>query len=365
MACAGGEDQWVLLVEFRLAVGAHRRLLEVGQRLLPPGCQQRRPQLDSAGRRVESHLAVGALLALLELAVVELGVDPVELAGLVVGDAGLLDEVGEVLLKRFTWPEVLVPAAAELPVDLEVVFRFAHRLAGLVGVLDVVPHRAQALALWVEAQRQHDVAVCHECRRHEAVDAHDELAVSKTFLDAGLGVLRAASERVGRLDPCRADLERTSGDQLVDHGVRLALAHAGVGDHLVVGADALFLLLGGEDLAGIGRQPNLGVVRVVHGDHAAGDVDLAGDAPQVAQRLGSSDALQVHVDGQAPLHGSRLLRHVLRSSDDVFLVKPGDLRCPVEVVGLASLLVLLEAVAPFLDELVVIEVVLHDVFAHG
>ena len=118
VARAGGEDQWVLLVEFRLAVGAHRRLLEVGQRLLPPGCQQRRPQLDAAGRCVESHLAVGALLALLELAIVELGVDPVELAGLVVGDAGLLDEVGEVLLKRFTWPEVLVPAAAELPVDL-------------------------------------------------------------------------------------------------------------------------------------------------------------------------------------------------------------------------------------------------------
>ena len=161
------------------------------------------------------------------------------------------------------------------------------------------------------------------------------------------------------------NLERAAGDQLVDHRVGLTLNHAGVRDHLVGRTDALLLLLRGEDLARIWRQPNFGVVRVVNRDHAARSVNLTGDAPQVVNSLGGGDALEVHVEREAPLDCGGLLGHLLGSLDDVFLVEPGHFSGPVEIVGLDGLIVLVKAIAPQFDEFLVVELFLDDVLAHG
>ncbi len=117
--------------------------------------------------------------------------------------------------------------------------------------------------------------------------------------------------------------------------------------------------------AGVGRVPRLDVERLVHRHHAARDVDLPRDGPQVDDRGRARKALHGHVERQAPLHRGWLLGHHLGSPLDLLRGHPGDLGGTLERPFARGLVVLLEAVAPVLHELVVVQVVLHDVLAHG
>lgn len=103
-------------------------------------------------------------------------------------------------------------------------------------------------------------------------------------------------------------------------------------------------------------------------NHAARHVDVAGDLEERRKRLARGDGLLAHVGRDAPLHDPAIcLGHHAGNLGDPVLGYPGDLLGTLEGVGCDRLGELLETVAPLLDEIVIVDVLLdHDAqHAHG
>lgn len=101
-------------------------------------------------------------------------------------------------------------------------------------------------------------------------------------------------------------------------------------------------------------------------DHAARALHVARDLPEGEDGLACGHGLAGHVDRHAPLQRGvlRVAQHT-GGSHDLLLGHPGDLGDALGVELGGALGKLLEAVAPLVDELVIVEVFLDDDLHHA
>ena len=221
--------------------------------------------------------------------------------------------------------------------------------------------------------------------RHPVIDGDEELDLlqrGERHLGVAVGV-----HRVGSVADERTDLVRLAGEDRLEHARAVGLAEplcgqrlapgalgvvgdegvAGPGGQLVlVGADLLGLLLLGEQLV----ELELFVGDEVEGRSghavAAGNLEVAGDGAHELTGLGTGRGRRSElVPRAAPLDAAGLGGGVHASSlADVLRVEPGDGRRPFRRVRLHVLTQLLEAVAPVLDELEVVEELVDDDVEH-
>ena len=164
-----------------------------------------------------------------------------------------------------------------------------------------------------------------------------------------------AHRRVVRLERLHKDVGLAQGGEA--HGVQR--------EFLV--AQSLCLHLGGEDaLVPTGDVGHDCAPRVVGDGVAAGVLVVAGDGEHVEDGLVRSDAVALLVVRNAEGSGAGAVCSDEASRlADVVGIAPGDfgglLRRPLR----AALAPLVKAVAPLLDEFVVVEVLLHDDVIHG
>ena len=180
------------------------------------------------------------------------------------------------------------------------------------------------------------------------------------------------ADEVRGLDPRRLDGVGLAGDHLLNGDVRLRPAAEVREVGVAVRSAALFVDHLHDPLAVhiLHLMRVVGILRQAEGgagdDVAAGNVEVAGDAPEVGDRLRDRGALRAHVDGQTPLDGGGAVRGVsLRRLVDDILRDPCDLADLVERILLRALGELVEAVAPLFHELVVIPVVFDDEVDHA
>ena len=108
------------------------------------------------------------------------------------------------------------------------------------------------------------------------------------------------------------------------------------------------------------------VVGVAHEHVAAGDVEVAAQRRDVGDGERSLHGSDLHVDGEAPLDGAGLgsSEHA-GSIVDLLLGDPADLRDLVGRVVLQALDELVEAVAPVVNEVVIVQVLVDDDAQHA
>ena len=185
-------------------------------------------------------------------------------------------------------------------------------------------------------------------------------------------IRRLSAEQIGGLDPRGLDGIGRAVDHLLHRHIRLAPG-AHVREILIavradaLGVDAVEDVVAVDVLELLGGIGVLGDVPCVAGDNvAAGDVEVAGDAPEIDDGVIDRRRLRHLIEGQTPVDGGGVVRGVsLRRGVDDLRVDAGDLRGLFEGVGLDLLGELIKAVAPLLDELVVIPVVFDDEVQHA
>ena len=249
-------------------------------------------------------------------------------------------------------PRLGVPATSQLKVD----FHVGLALADLCHLVDgAAALRAgderDAVALGEGLRGKDDVGQSGDGRGLEQVDDHDEVELVQGLVQT-LRVGAHAGDRVGGLQPCAMDLVRHAGFDRLHRLVGLRHREAEVVQRVVLDADALLFLHRTQDLAApaaCNREDFGG------DDYAARALHVARDLPQGENRLASGHSLARHVDGDAPLQRGvlRVAEHAGRG-DDLVLGDPGDLgdALDVELGGAGSEFI--EAVTPFLDELVIV-----------
>ena len=239
-------------------------------------------------------------------------------------------------------------------------------------------------ALHGTGNRQHEVG--HEGRRgHEVLENDQELD-----LLAGLeGHLRVAigRKRIRAADEQRANLIRIAREDGLEDGRAMGLAHplggerlaplvlgdlgetlvAGPGGHLVlVGADLLGTHLDGQTVVGL----ELLVGDVSRGTGhavATGAIEVAADGTQdrTGMHAGTCRAAEL-IPGATPLDVAGTVGRVHAGGlTDELGIEPGEGRSPLRRVGLDVVAQLVKALAPLVDEVHVINELVHDDVDHG
>ena len=227
------------------------------------------------------------------------------------------------------------------------------------------PPYALRVALAAHGRRQEHVGERHGRGGEERVGHHDEVEGAHRPVDARR-VGRHVGDRVRGGKPEHADGIRLAGLDGLQDGVRVGRgAEPGLGHERVLRADALGLHLGGKGLVSVVVRHVL-LERVADDDVAARHVRVAGDGPQRVDGLRRGDADNRLVNGQAPVDGGGLgLRVGARRPDYGVLRNPAHRLRPLRRPFLDALGKLVEAVAPLLDELAVVEVLGDDDVEHG
>ena len=385
-AAARGEHDRVLFGEFRIVdvvlsagqVGRHTRIAQLAQ--------DRGVALDLAGRRPEA--TARDVLVLVQRRIVHADVvDEVVPVG--AGKTQRSDDVGVDFLFRLPRPVrgILTAGQAEHAPEGHVGVTVELRLDSAAAAHDGVGRavvRDNRRTLESAGGREHVVGE-ERCRGHPVIDGDQELNLlqgGERHLGVAVGV-----HRVGRVADESANLVRLAGEDRLEHaravslaeplcGKRLAPGALGiVGDERVAGprgqlelvrADLLRLLLLGKQLV----ELELFVGDEVEGraGHAvaAGNLEVAGDGAHelTGLRAGRGRRSEL-VPRAAPLDAAGLGGRVHASSlADVLRVEPGDGGSPFRRVRSHVLTQLLEAVAPLVDEVEVVEELVDDDVEH-
>ena len=105
---------------------------------------------------------------------------------------------------------------------------------------------------------------------------------------------------------------------------------------------------------------------VADDDVASGVIDVARESPQRIQRLRSRDAHDRLIDRKAPLHGSILGTRVHAcSSNNVRFVNPAYFSGASRRPFLDALGQFIEAIAPFLNKVMIVDILLYHDIEHG
>ena len=261
--------------------------------------------------------------------------------------------------------ELGVHLVAEQHHDFLVGFRFVVRRD-----LAVRAHRgepaAKRVALPVHGDGKDQVNTAGDVRRHAVVARDGEVDVHKRVIGAG-GVGRHVHERVRAHAEAHAHrrvvrLERLHEDVGLAQGGE---AHGVQREFLVT--QAFRLHLGGEDaLVPAGDVGHDRAPRVVGDRVAAGVLVVAGDGEHVEDGLVRGNAVALLVVRDAEGSGAGAVRGDKAGSiADVVGIAPGDFGRLLGRPLRAALAPLVKAVAPLLDEVVVVEVLFHDDMVHG
>ena len=232
--------------------------------------------------------------------------------------------------------------------------------------------------------REHVVGE-ERCRGHPVIDGDQELDLlqgGERHLGVTVGV-----HRVGRVTDESTDLIGLAGEDCLEHARAMSLAEPLCGKRLAPGA---LCVVGDERVAGprgqlelvradllrlllLGKQ--LVELELLVGDEvegraghavAAGNLEVAGDGAHelTGLRAGRGRRSEL-VPRAAPLDAAGLGGRVHASSlADVLRVEPGDGGSPFRRVRSHVLTQLLEAVAPLVDELEVVEELVDDDVEH-
>ena len=377
---ARGEDQRELLGQFGLADGRLGRLDVVGQRVVAKGSHGRAEELDLAGSRGESGLAVGALHALLVLLVDDLALLAAGLGGVERrGNEGLpVEDIHAVQLVHAPEDHFLligprpvlgVDALAPLEEELPVVPALARCLDGLlhgddhVAVHLLVPR----VALGPVGGGEDDVSQLSGRRHVEVLDDHEVEVGTRERLAREVGVL-VAHDGVARDADEGLHGTRLAGDDGLKHRMRVV----GAAERLV---QRMLLAAEGEQV-GASRilrripQRDLVVEHLVEGQrhlHAAGHVDVAEQALKARDGAAGLDGVGVHAGGAGEdgESGGAGRADEARALANVVGVKPAYLSRALGGPLSHAVGKLLESEAPLLDELLVVPFVLDDLVHEG
>ena len=379
----------VLLGVLRVRFGEVRRerearqRVEVAARLLRELLDDRRVQLHLArrGEELEARLLV-LLRHVGNLQVLHLLAEVAELHAerrhLVVHHVLVLRTpplVGEAKALGKPVPELVVIAEVDVGAAFEAL-EDGHA-ASHAHLLDVHGRVTDAAALEPRRRGQHVVGQRRR-RRHEVIVHDEQIKALQRFMHE----LRVAERehRVVRLHDACLDGVGVAADHLAEHRRRVAVgieARVGLRDdvpalegearvHVV--ADHLVALLLGE---GVVREVHvLGVAAVArHGQLVAADlVDVARDGAQDGLALNRARGVEAAAVAAllAPRQAGGLGRRVHASRlADLVGGNPGDFRDLLDGIFRRALFQLVKAVTPFLDELMVVEVLLDDHVDHA
>ena len=368
-AGAGGEHERVLLVKLRRLGRRAAGLFELGQCVIAPQHHVRVVELDATGRGVEARAAIEAQQTLLVLPVLEIGIGPDLLLS-------LFERLVRKLVVGLVLQDVVNPLDAVFPGEVLGMQALADHQRELVVahallMLRDLYHRAMrhppatlGIALGAHGGGQDEVGERDRRRRHEQVVYDDEVdAAQSTIQTRGVGAHvrdgvcgghphHANGIRVGRLD-------RLQDGVGVCRGAITRAAH-----ERELGAKTLGLDLGGKVTIAIAVGQVL-LVGVADDDVAAGHVDVARDGPKRVDGVGRRGGVRGLVDLEAPLDSGGLGICVQTSSlDDLLGLDPANLAGLLGRPLLAALDELVEAIAPLLDEVVIVEVLLRDDMNH-
>ena len=368
-AGAGGEHERVLLVKLRRLVRRAAGLFELGQRVIAPQHHVRVVELDAAGRSVEAGAAIKAQQTLLVLPVLEIGIGPDLLLALFEGFV-------RKLVVSLVLQDVVNPLDAVFPGEVLGMQALADHQRQLVIthallMLRDLYHRAMrhppatlGIALGAHGGGQDQIGERDRRRGHEQVVHDNEVNAAQGTIQArSIGAHVRDGVRGGH--PHHANGIRISRLDRLQDGVGVCRgAITRTAHERELGAEALGLDLGGEVTIAIPVGQVL-LVGVADDDVAAGHIDVARDGPKRIDSVGRRGGVRGLVDLEAPLDSGRLGVCVQTSSlDDLLGLDPANLAGLLGRPLLAALDELVEAIAPLLDEVVIVEVLLRDDMNH-
>ena len=211
-------------------------------------------------------------------------------------------------------------------------------------------------------KRQEQLACRLDGGREPHVDTEAPLEVLVRIVPAlRLGTIRAG-QTVAILETRHLEGIGLTGLERVENHVAMRVEHEADHGRIALEAEYLLLQLGAELFPAKAELES--VVDVTY-ELAAGNVEIAGDGLEREDAVPGLHAVRLHVDGQAP----RDLRGLGRGVDagglgDEAGIHTGDLGGLLGWHLLDTLGELLEAVAPALDEVGVVEVLLDDDVEH-
>ena len=375
VAAARGVDERVLLHDLRrLGHRAVVGLLEIGHRLLVVRLEHVRVQLHAAGDRLEAGLPVVAQIARLVLAVLVVGLDDGLLAQFLDAVAVILLQLGveEVINRGEVPPDLGAHALAHVDQDLEVAFRVGVLHRGVHSAHEVlvasVVRRDQAIVLGEGRKRQNQIAQAHDGRGHEDVLRHDEIKVLHRRVPT-LRLVSHAGERVRADKPAHAQrvilgIILVHALEPVQKRVALNAAHGSARvEHAVLarGVDDMLLRHALGERVGHVIAPLADEARGLRDGDSTGHVDVAANGANRHEALCRLRGLLGLVKRNAPGRGRRRIRREgACGSHELLRVDPGNLLDLLRRPRLYRLGELLEAVAPLLDEIVIVEVLGDD-----
>ena len=375
LATAGREDDRVLLGHLGVGFLAEGNGLDHRQRLLAPGLELQRVQLDHAGDGVETGLAIVAQLAGFVLTVVPTveGEDAL-VTQLVEGHARRLDLVVHEVFDRFVLgPRFGVQTLAKLKGNLQVGLCLAvvdslHLGAEVRGVATVV-NLDDAVMLDERGNGEEQIAQGHRRRRHEEVLHHVEVHLL-AGIDPALRLCRHAHESVAAVEPDHAHRTLIIGElELGQDGIGLDVGKRVALDRLAVVADTALLLLFRNPLdllvAPRTREGCLGAEHVAARNvNVARDGDEAQNSLDIGKRVGLHLHCNAHEDGAV---AAGAVSGGVRAGDRAHLLGRNLRQLLDLLVGVLidSLDEPIEAVHPLLDKFLVVDALVNDDLQHA
>ena len=384
-AAARGEHQRELRCDVRMLLLILRRADVGRQRGKTETLENRRLELNLAAPRAEAVLLI--LVELLRRVVVAVLLDEIVVAVALV--TRRRDDVVEGLFLGLPRPHLGILAAGQSELAPE-------RVVGVAVVerLDCTLRANQRVGDAVVVM--HDGTLERACAGQNVIGVErrrgDPVVDRDHELDALVGLedhlrVAVAADRIGGVHDERANLIRIAGDNRLEDARTMGLAHPlgggslaprcprRIGDHLIagprselelVGADLLGLLLLGQALVGFHLLVGDVVLRRAGHEVAAGAVEVAADSAHDGTRVhAGAGVLAELVPRAAPLDVARSVVRVHAGGlADELRVEPGLLGSPACGVGLDVLLELVEADAPFLHELLVVQSLEDDGVEH-
>ena len=166
--------------------------------------------------------------------------------------------------------------------------------------------------------------------------------------------------KVGGVNPCHLRCIRNTGLERFKRLIRVSRRHGRCEGRPFVNANALAPQFVGEVLARVGAPMAESARRVAY-SQAAGHVNVAGDSHNGQDCMTSLHAVLVLVDCKTPLDAHRVVvRHDTSSSTNLFSRNPGLLLNELKRILVHTLCKLIKAIAPVLDEVMIIEILIDD-----
>ena len=372
VATSGGEHKRVfllVLVGHLVAKGAEVRFLEVRERVFTVVGIEHGRKLYHPRHGLEPGLTVASQKPLLVLSVLEWLLVDADVAQIVEREVVLgAYLLREELARRVPRPCLGIEAFARPHQNFEV------RLA--VPNLDCLVHRTEEVGIASEVGQHHTVMFSERCQRQKHVaERHGCRSHEDVLIDAELDLLELLhpSLRLGERG-VRHAVRPEEPRHL--HGVRIALfgvreegvgmrAREGVVERAVFGqAGSIRPHIGIELLTAVVAPLSHEARRLGERD-ASRNVEVPADGNDVKERLTSLDPVRHGIDRKTPEQRRRaVVGEGASCVSDNIRIDPSDLPRPLGRAILYPLGELVESIAPFLYELVVVDVLPDDDVEH-